>query len=124
MLTIRCEKLKVLVKRETYGRILLPQFCLLRYEGRHDVNREGEDDSRVVFGGDAAQGLEIAELLLGVSHQVISDDTMMTYCTWRAAGESAMTSAACLRALLALCSPSAAITWDTAGLNISYIITW
>ena len=35
----------------------------------------------------------------------------MTFSTWRAAGESAITSAACLRALLALCSPSAAITW-------------
>ena len=32
------------------------------------------------------------------------------YLSWRAAGESAITSAACLRALLALCSPSAAIT--------------
>ena len=31
--------------------------------------------------------------------------------TWSAAGESAITSAACRRALLALCSPSAAITW-------------
>ena len=61
---MKCEKLEVLVK--TYGRILLPQFCLLRYEGSHDVNREGEDDSRVVLGGDAAQGLEIAKLSLGV----------------------------------------------------------
>ena len=31
--------------------------------------------------------------------------------TCNAAGLSLMTSAACLRALLALCSPSAAITW-------------
>ena len=33
------------------------------------------------------------------------------YRSWSAAGLSATTSAACLRALLALCSPSAAITW-------------
>ena len=41
------------------------------------------------------------------------------YRSWRAAGLSATTSAACLRALLALCSPSAAITLALASLAAS-----
>ena len=36
---------------------------------------------------------------------------MVYFSTWRAAGESAITSAANLKERLALCSPSAAITW-------------
>ena len=42
--------------------------------------------------------------------------------TCKAAGLSAITSAACLRALLALCSPSAAITCT--GGEIIMMITW
>ena len=41
--------------------------------------------------------------------------TMILLVTCKAAGLSAITSAACLRALLALCSPSAAITWTRGG---------
>ena len=41
------------------------------------------------------------------------------YLNCRAAGLSTMTSAACLRALLALCSPSAAITLALASLAAS-----
>ena len=39
--------------------------------------------------------------------------------TWRAAGQSMMTSAACLSARLALCSPSAAMTLALASLAAS-----
>ena len=31
-------------------------------EGRHQVEREGEDDGRVLLGGDFGQGLEVAKL--------------------------------------------------------------
>ena len=46
----------------------------MRYEGRHDVNGEREDDSCVVLRRDAAQSLEIAELLL---LGVLSSDVML-----------------------------------------------
>ena len=42
--------------------------------------------------------------------------------TCRAAGEPAMTSAACLKARLALCSPSAAITW--AVWPFQWVFSW
>lgn len=43
------------------------------------------------------------------------------YRSWRAAGDSLITSAASLKALLAFCSPSAAITWKQ---NISFNRSW
>ena len=59
---------------------------------------------------------------------------MIILVTCKAAGLSAITSAACLRALLALCSPSAAITWTPAEIiivieivmntKITRMITW
>ena len=47
--------------------------------------------------------------------------TIIILVTCKAAGLSAITSAACLRALLALCSPSAAITWTPAEIIIVMI---
>ena len=48
--------------------------------------------------------------------------TMIVLVTCKAAGLSAITSAACLRALLALCSPSAAITWMPGEIIIAMIM--
>ena len=48
-------------------------------------------------------------------HHDIIITKMILLVTCKAAGLSAITSAACLRALLALCSPSAAITLTRGG---------
>ena len=41
----------------------MPECFWWGNEGSHDVDGEGEDDGGVVLRGDAAQGLEISELL-------------------------------------------------------------
>ena len=74
----------------------------------HHVYGHGEDDGAVVLGGDAVQGLQVPQLDTGGSAEELEQRGV----TCRAAGESAITSAACRSALLALCSPSAAITLD------------
>ena len=61
------------------------------------------------------EGLQVAEL----REQIVFTFTETFRLTCRAPGLSVMMSAACLRALLALCSPSAAITLALASLAAS-----
>ena len=55
-------------------------------------------------------------MIITITNTIIT--IMILLVTCKAAGLSAITSAACLRALLALCSPSAAITWTPAEIII------
>ena len=81
-----------------------------------NVDGDREDDGAVVLGCDTVQSLQISELGIA-SYQV--DWSHWLGLTWRAAGLSMITSAACLSDRLALCSPSAAITLARAFLAAS-----
>ena len=71
-----------------------------------NVDRHRKYDGGVVLGGDAAEGLKISQLEHVCNHTV----GLQSPLTCRADGLSDITSAASLRARLAFCSPSAAIT--------------
>ena len=73
------------------------------------VDGDGEHDGAVALRRDVVEGLQVAQL----RHETIVRENRSASdigATWRAAGQSLMISAACLSALLAWCSPSAAIT--------------
>ena len=73
------------------------------------VDGDGEHDGAVALRRDAVEGLQVAQL----QHATLIGENRTAFdcgATWRAAGQSLIISAACLSALLAWCSPSAAIT--------------
>ena len=94
--------------------ILIYHFILNKV--LHDIHRYREHNGAVVLCWYVTQGLQIPQLKYRViSGKRINEQIL----TCRAEGQSLMVSAACLSALLALCSPSAAITLARASLAAS-----
>ena len=89
----------------------------LIHHPRDHIDRNWEYNCAVVFCWYTVQSLKIPQL----QEKILFEDDIqrLIFFTCRAAGLSIMISAACLRALLALCSPSAAITLALASLAAS-----
>ena len=77
---------------------------------------------KLLYSGVRGRGLMVKVIVIIVLVIIIVIIIIIFTTTWRAAGHSAITSAACLRARLALCSPSAAITCQRIG-NVIIILS-
>ena len=85
--------------------------------GGYKINWNRKNNCTVVFSCNTTESLKIPQLKVEMNN-IFYLKTKLSF-TWSAAGLSIITSAACLRALLALCSPSAAITLALASLAAS-----
>ena len=85
------------------------------HEVAHDVYWNWKYNGAIVLRRDAVQCLQITKL----KQKWLNINNFCVTFTCSAAGLSVITSAACLRDLLALCSPSAAITFALASLAAS-----
>lgn len=104
-----------------------------------DVHRQREDHSRVLLRADRVQGLRVRiripvltkfecmklyhyyDMIFLRQHKIFFLSLAWRYLSCSAAADSVMTSEACLSALLAFCSPSAAITCTVETLLLAFL---